>query len=347
MKKTVVVIQLTLAAAFAPMAYGEPVMLKTPVSFAAHLPGLGSPISFIAERLEKVSGGDIKMKVYAPNELVEPLDILRAVSEGEVNSGYAPSGYWADKIPASYLFTAVPFGPEAPEYMAWLYYGNGRTLWQKMYDKHGYNVKSIPCAIISPESGGWFREEMTTPEQFEGIHIRAFGLGGKVMEKMGARSSFLRGDEIFDAFEKGELDAVEFSMPAIDLNFEFHKIAKHNYFPGWHQQATVFELLINKESWNDMTGQQRVIIETVCQASMANSLAESESVQSVAMQAQVRENGVSLESWSPEMLESFRKTWDEVVKEEKEDEFFREVWDDLESFRRDYDVWEKKAFLPR
>ena len=347
MKKIAIILQIALAAFFAPAAFADRVLLKTPVTFDAHLPGLGSPIKFISERLDKISGGEIKMRFYEPGELVEPLEILDAVSSGKVNSGYAVAGYWADKIPAAHLFTGVPFGPEAPEYMAWLYYGNGRALWQKMYDQHGYNVKTMPCAIISPETSGWFKEKITSPSQFKDINIRAFGLGGKVMEKMGANTSFLWGEEVFDALKKGELDAAEFSMPVIDLQLGFHKIVKHNYFPGWHQQATIFELMINKDVWDGMTDQQRAIVETVCQASMTNSLAEAESVQPAALRTQTTENGVSLEYWSPEMLDAFREAWEDVLAEQKKDAFFGEVWDDMSSFRKDYDIWEKKAFLPR
>ena len=347
MKKIAVILQIALAAFFAPAAYADRLLLKTPVAFASHLPALGSPIKFISERLEEVSGGDIKMRFYEPGKLVQPFEILDAVSSGKVNSGYTTPGYWAGKIPAAPLFAAVPFGPEAPEYMAWLYYGNGLSLWQKMYDEYGYNVKVLPCAIISPETSGWFKEKITSPSQFKGLNIRFFGLGGKVMEKMGANPSILPGGEIFGALERGQIDATEFSMPAIDLRLGFYKIIKNNYFPGWHQQATVFELMINKDVWNGMTDQQRAIVETVCQASMTNSLAEAESAQPEALRTQTEENGVSLEYWSPEMLNAFRTAWDEVVEEQKEDAFFTEVWNDLDSFRKDYDVWEKKAFLPR
>lgn len=337
----------TVAMTLLPAAHADSILLKTPVAFGSNLPALGTPIKFISAQLERVSGGDIKMRFYEPSKLIEPFEILDAVSSGKVNSGYTTSGYWAGKIPASPLFSAVPFGPEAPEYMAWMYYGNGLTLYQKMFDQYGYSVKVLPCAIISPETSGWFKEKITSPEQFQGLNIRFFGLGGKVMEKMGANPSLLPGGEIFGALEKGQIDASEFSMPAIDERLGFYKIVKNNYFPGWHQQATVFELLINKETWEGMSDQQRAIIETVCMASMTNSLAEAESAQPAALRRQTEENGVSLEYWNEEMLAAFESAWNEVVEEQREDPFFAEVYDDLAAFRADYDVWEEKAFLPR
>lgn len=333
--------------AVAPTAYADKILLKTPVAFGSNLPALGSPIVYISEQLKRVSGGDIKMKYYEPNKLVAPFEILEAVSDGKVNSGYATAGYWSGKMKAASLFSAVPFGPEAPEYIAWLYYGNGLTLWQETYDNAGYNVKVLPCAIISPETSGWYKKKISTPEGFKGLNIRFFGLGGEVMKKMGANPSLLPGGEIFGALEKGQIDASEFSMPAIDERLGFYKIVKNNYFPGWHQQATIFELLINKTVWNDMSDQQRAIVETVCMASMTNALAEAEAAQPPTLRRQVEENGVSLEYWSDEMLDAFEAAWDAVVEEQTQDPQFKKVWDDLSAFRKEYDIWEKKAFLPR
>lgn len=325
----------------------EPALLKTPIAFASNLPALGTPILFVADQLQKISNGEVEMKVYEPGKLVPPLEILDAVSSGKANSGYTTAGYWIGKIPAAALFSAVPFGPEALEYMAWLYHGNGRKLYQETYDQAGYNIHVIPCAIISPETSGWFKEEITSPEQLKGLNIRFFGLGGKVMEQLGANPSLLPGGEIFGALEKGQIDATEFSMPAIDERLGFYKIVKNNYFPGWHQQATVFELMINKEFWNGLTERQRAIIELVCMASMTNSVAEAEAAQGETLVRQRDENGVQLRYWSDDMLQTYRDAWDEVLKEQQSDPMFKKVWDDLSAFRESYDLWEKHAFLPR
>ncbi len=329
-------------------AQDDPVFLKTPVAFGSHLIALGTPILYISKTLEEVSGGSIKMRFYEPGNLVAPFEILDAVSSGKVNSGYTTAGYWVGKMPASPLFASIPFGPEAPEFVAWLFYGNGLKLYQEMYDTYGYNVHVEPCAIIPPETSGWYREKITSPSQLEGLNIRFFGLGGKVMEKLGANPSLLPGGEIFGALEKGQIDATEFSMPAIDERLGFYKIVKNNYFPGWHQQSTLFELLINKDTWlNDMSDTQRAIVKTVCMASLTNSMAEGEAAQGAALTRQRDENGVSIEYWSEDMLNTFENAWNEVLEEQVQDEFFRKVWDDFSAFDENYQLWEKNAYLPR
>ncbi|WP_417819772.1 TRAP transporter substrate-binding protein [Terasakiella sp.] len=337
---------LTLSAA-TPALAGK-VLLKTPIAFGTHLPGLGSPIVRVAEELNKVSGGTIKMKVYEPGKLVAPFEILDAVATGKVNSGYATAGYWTGKMAAAPLFSAVPFGPEAGEYMAWLYYGNGMKLYQEMYDNGGYNVKVLPCAIIAPETSGWFSKPIEKPEDLQGLKMRFFGLGGKVMQKLGVSTSLLPGGEIFPALEKKAIDATEFSMPAIDKKLGFHKLVKYNYFPGWHQQATIFELLVNGDTWKKMDETQQAAVENVCKASMAHSFAEGEALQFEAMKENVEKNGVQIMRWNDTMLTTFKKTWDDVATEESaNDAGFKKVYDDLSTFRAGYAIWKENAFLPR
>lgn len=329
-----------------PALAADKVLLKTPIAFSTNLPALGSPILGVAERLKTLSDGNIRMKVYEPGKLVAPSEILDAVSAGKVNSGYATPGYWQGKIPASALFSAVPFGPEASEYLAWIYYGNGRKLWQEMYDSHGYNVHTIPCAINSPETSGWFAKPIDKPEDLKGLNMRFFGLGAKVMEKLGVGTVQLPGGEIFGALEKGLIDATEFSLPQIDQRLGFHKVVKYNYFPGWHQQATLHELLVNKSSWNEMSATQQEIVETTCKASVVESLAEGEANQFEVL-AKSAEKGVELRYWNDTMLNTFKQAWDEVVVEQQQNAFFKKVWDDMSSFRGGYDLWESYAYLPR
>ncbi len=332
----------------APAFAAEKMLLKTPIAFSTALPGLGSPIPRVAEQLDLMSGGTLRMKVYEPGKLVPPFEILDAVSSGKINSGYTTAGYWAGKIPAAPLFSAVPFGPEAGEYMAWLYYGNGMTLYQEMYDQAGFNVHVMPCAIIAPETSGWFSKEINSVEDLEGLKMRFFGLGGKVMQKLGVATSLLPGGEIFPALEKGAIDATEFSMPAIDARLGFHKLVKYNYFPGWHQQATVFELMINKDVWNEASEQHKAIIENACRGSMTDSFAEGEAIQHDVLKDNVDNKGVIMKQWSPEMLTLFKETWDEVAAEEAaNDEFFAKVLADMTQFRDGYQLWKENAFLPR
>ncbi|MCG8640641.1 MAG: TRAP transporter substrate-binding protein [Desulfobacterales bacterium] len=324
------------------------IMLKVPVCFATVLPGLGTTMPWVAERIEVASGGSLRMKVYEPGKLVAPFEILDAVSKGKINGGYSISGYWAGKIPAAPIFSAIPFGPEAGEFLAWMYYGNGMKLYQEMYDQAGYNIKVFLCGIIAPETSGWFSKPINSLEELKGLRMRFYGLGGKALERLGVSTSILPGGEIFPALEKKAIEATEFSMPAIDKRLGFHKVTKYNYFPGWHQQATVFELLINKDVYNSMSAQQKMIMELITKAATVDAFAMTEAIQAAAMRENVEKHGVKNMYWSQEMLDAFHTAWKETAEEQaNEDPFFKKVWDDISAFRAEYKLWQTYGFLPR
>lgn len=324
------------------------VLLKTPIYYNSVLPGLGSPIKYVGDSIGTLSGESIKMKVYEPNKLVSPKEILDAVSTGKVQAGFATAGNWGGKIPAARLFSSVPFGPEAPEYLAWFYHGNGNKLHQELYDENKLNVKVQVCGILPPETSAWFNKEITKAEDLKGLKMRFFGLGALVMEKTGVSTIGLPGGEIFPALEKGVIDATEFSMPVVDKRIGLHKLLKYNYFPGWHQQATMMELIINKKVWNGMSKRQQSVIDHVCKSATLDSLAYGEAIQAPVMKENVEKNGVVNKYWSPEMLDLFKTKWEEVVTEESaKDPAFKRIYSDLSAFRAEYDLWEANAFLPR
>jgi TRAP-type mannitol/chloroaromatic compound transport system substrate-binding protein len=180
--------------------------------------------------------------------------VFDAVSTGGINAGWSTPGYWAGKVPALQLFSSVPFGPPANEYMSCVCYLRWLWFYEGLYARH--NIKGMLCGIIPPEASGWFREEIQGPEDLKGLKMRFFGLGAKVMEKVGVSTQLLAGGDIYPALELGTIDSTEFSMPAIDIELGFYQIAKHYYFPGWHQQSTFLELIINLEKWNALTETQ-------------------------------------------------------------------------------------------
>lgn len=327
---------------------GKSIRLKIASAYTTTIPILGNNIVKIAGRMDEVSGGSIKTRVLEPQDVGGLKEILDAVSSGKVDAGYSAAGFWAGKMPAAPLFSSVPFGPELNTYLAWMKEGNGLKYYQKMYDDAGYNVKVFICCTLPPETSGWFAREINNPEDLQGLKMRFFGLGGRVMEKMQVSTMMLGGSEIYQALEKGVIDATEFSMPSIDKNLGFYKVVKFNYFPGWHQQATFLEFIINKNKWNELSDSQKAIIEMACNEGLINSLAEGEGTQFTAMKENIDKYGVQLRQWNEKMLGLFEEKWHEVVNEEcQKDQFFKLVWEDLQKFRKDYQIWGKNAFLPR
>ena len=326
----------------------DKVLLKLPVWFGTHLIGLGSAPVYFADTLNAASGGSVRVKVYEPGKLVANKEIMENVSNGTVNAGWSTPGYNTGLLGlGGNLFSAVPFGPEAGEYLAWVLYGGGGELWQGIYDDAGLNIKAIPCSIIAPETSGWFHTPIEGVEDLDGLRMRFFGLGAKVMEKLGVQTFLLAGGDIMPAIEKGALDATEFSMPAIDKLLGFPKLLKHNYFPGWHQQSTMFDLLINGDTWAGMSDSQQALVEMACKATMLDGYAQGEAIQFGAMKANA-EAGVTNHYWSDEMLATFKAAWDEVAADlVASDEGFAKIYAHLNAFRADYQIWQEWAYMPR
>ncbi len=321
--------------------------LEMTSSFGKNLPILGTAALDFVDKINGISD-DVEFEHFDPGKLVPTLEALDAISNGSVDSGYATSGYWQGKITAASLFAAVPFGPEAGEFMGWILYGNGGKLWQEMYDQAGYNVVATPCGVIAPETSGWFKKEINTLDDLKGLNMRFFGLGAKVMDRLGVSTSLLGASDIFPALERGAIDATEFSMPRIDARLGFHKIAKFNYFPGWHQPSTMFELLINKDVYETLSDKAKKQIEVACLANITTNLAEGEATNFAAMVENTEKNGVTLKQWSPEILAAFEENWNEVAKELADsDPFFKKVWDDLSEYREGYKTWSTSIYLPR
>lgn len=340
---------LALAASFALSAGSSHAQetLELTTAFGKNLPILGTAAVDFVRKINGISES-VEFEQFDPGELVPALEALDAVSNGSVDASYATAGYWQGKMNAASLFAAVPFGPEAGEFIAWLLYDDGMELYQRMYDENGYNVHVLPCGVIAPETSGWFKTEINSIEDLEGLNMRFFGLGAEVMQRLGVSTSLLAAGDIFPALERGAIDATEFSMPLIDARLGFHNIAKYNYFPGWHQPSTMFELLINKDRWDDLDERAQTQIEVSCLANITTNLAEGEAKNFSAMVENVENNGVTIKTWDEDTLAIFESTWNDVAAElAAEDAFFAEVWGDLQEFREGYATWGNSIYLPR
>ena len=316
-------------------------------NFASAYPGrmvqLGRLGKNLPKKLSAISDGKIRLRYFEPKALAPPLEYFDAIAKGAIDAAWTTPGYWYGKEKALVMFSSVPFGPSAGEYLAWFYYGGGEPLMDGIYKKHG--LKSIICGMIAPEASGWFRKEIKTVDDLKGLKMRFFGLGGRVMQKLGVATQLLAGGDIYPALERGTLDATEYSMPAIDLDLGFYQIAKHYYFPGWHQQSTLLELLINRKKWDALSKTRQAQFRVACGDNVREGFAEGEALQFKAL-ATLKSKGVKLHRWSPEILAAFKKAWGEVVKEDSAaDSTFALVWASYSKFRRNYRIWKDLGYL--
>jgi TRAP-type mannitol/chloroaromatic compound transport system substrate-binding protein len=318
---------------------------RMPVAFGTNLPSLGDNAVYVSEALKAASGGAMVLDIYEPTEIVPPFEIMDAVANDKVQVGYTWLGYDQGRIPASPLLGAVPFGMEPWEFTAWWFEGGGRQLGEELLREHG--VHALLCGITGPETAGWFRKKVESLDDLHGLKIRFAGLGGKVIQRAGASVTMLPGGEIFQALEKGAIDATEYAMPVVDQMLGFSRIAPYNYYPGWHQPATAFHLVVNLDRWNSLDQPTQALLETVCTAGVTRNLARSEGLQGKVIKGFI-EQGAAAETLAPEILRELQRITGEVLKEEAAaDPWFARILESQDAFRADYAYWKSRAYLPR
>lgn len=329
----------------APAQQVEAVRWPVPMAFGSNLVALGDAMPWVAQQLDKASGGRIKLQIFEPGKLIPALAVFDSVSEGKVEAGYTWMGYEVGKVPASALFGAVPFGMESPDFMAWMYFGGGNEMLRDLFKPH--NVYPIFCGTIGPEGAGWFRKEINTADDIKGLKFRAAGYGGDIYKEVGASVTLLPGGELFQALEKGVLDGTEFSLPTVDEQLGFYKVAKYYYMPGWHQPSTNQYLYINLAAWNKLNPVTQALIETTCTAAVTISLAKSEALQARTL-AKFEKEGVQLRKVNPQLLKVFQAATTKVMAEKSAaNADFKKIYDSQKAFMAENQKWKEFGYLPR
>jgi TRAP-type mannitol/chloroaromatic compound transport system substrate-binding protein len=322
------------------------VTLNVASAFPTSLALIGEGAVTFADKVRRVSGGTLDLKVFEPGAMVPALEAIQAASKGSIHAAWSTAGYLAGNDLAFNFFTAVPFGPDAPEYLAWIYHGGGLELADEMFAQH--NIKYLPCTLSPPEASGWFRKEIRSLDDLRGMKMRFFGLGGRVMDKLGVATQLLAGGDIFQALQLGTIDATEFGMPVMDESFGFYQVAKYYYFPGWHQPSSILGLFVNMDIWNGLSDQHQAVLEVTCGDMVRHILARGEAMQSPAMRRMRDDHDVKIRYWPPEFLRAYEKAWMEVVEEESDKSpSFKKVYASYSKFREDFKLWGENGYLKR
>lgn len=286
---------------------------KLVTSWPKNSPGPGITARRLGERIEQLSGGRIRVTLYAAGELVSAFQVLDAVGGGTAELGHTAAVFWQGKHPASAFFMAVPFGLLPLEHMAWVYHGGGQALWDELYGDFG--AKPFMAGNTGPSMGGWFRREIEGLDDIRGLKYRMPGLGGEVFRRLGGTPVSIPPGETLAALQAGTIDGAEFAAPWSDLALGFHQVAPYYYWPGWHEPNGTGECLINRRLWDELPDDLRAVVEHACATENAYALAEAEWHNAAALQTLVEEHGTELRAFPDEVLAAMRETTEAVMRE--------------------------------
>jgi len=327
------------ATTFAAPAYAQGKRdLKMVTTWPKNFPGLGTAANKVAEKIKVMTDGQIDIKVFAAGEFVGPFEAFDAVSQGSADIYHGAEYYWQGKSKAFNFFTSVPFGLNAAEMNAWLYYGGGQELWDELSAK--FKIKAFGCANTGVQMGGWFNKEITNLEDFKGLKIRMPGLGGEVMRRLGAAALSLPGGEIFQSLQSGAIDATEWVGPWNDLAFGFYRAAKFYYWPGFHEPGALLSLGMNLEVWESLTEQQQAIVKAACAAQTEETLAEYNARNAQALRTLIDQHDVQLRRFPDEVFAAIGEVSGQVLKEmADEDDLTKRVYESFLKARKTGMEW--------
>ncbi|GAB5457451.1 MAG: TRAP transporter substrate-binding protein [Henriciella sp.] len=274
--------------------------LNMTTTWPKDLPGLGAAATRLAERVNVLSEGQMEIKVYAAGEVVPAFEAFDEVASGNMDIYHGAEYYWQSKSKAFNFFTAVPMGMTSAEIMGWIDFGGGQQLWEELSGQHG--VIAFQGANTGHQMGGWYKREVNSLDDFNGLKVRIPGLGGDVVRALGGAAEALPGPDIYQALQTGRIDATEWVGPWNDYFLGFHREAKYLYGPGFHEPGSVLSVGMNRQKWDSLTQIEQAIFRSACNEVNSYSIGEFAYQNGVYLEKLVNEENIELRRFPDDVM---------------------------------------------
>ncbi len=303
------------------------------------LAGVFDAAVYFAENVTAMSDGKLEVEVKANGELVSGLPALfDAVTSGQADMYHAADYYYVGQHPAFAFFTAVPFGMTPTELHNWYYHQDGMKMHHELGEEFG--LVSFLGGNTGPQAGGWFRKEIKSAADFNGLKFRMPGLGGKALGKLGASVQTIPGSEVYQALASGAIDGTEWIGPWADEKAGFQEITKFYYTSGFHEPGAGLSVAVNQDRFNGLSKANQKIIEIASQATNVWNLHQFLSNNSVAL-ARLQAGGVKTLEFPNDVWDAFGKASLEVLDENMSDEFFKKVRTSVNKSMKESAAWDQ------
>jgi len=321
-------------------AQGE-VRWRLASSFPKSLDTIFGAAEVVAKRVNEMSGGKFQIRVFAAGEIVPGLQVVDAVQAGTVEMGHTANYYYVGKDPTFAFDTAIPFGLNGRQQNAWMYHGGGRALMNDFFKE--YSCYAIPCGNTGAQMGGWFRKEIKTVQDLNGLKMRIGGFAGQVLTKLGLVPQQIAGGDIYPALEKGTIDATEWVGPYDDEKLGFNKVAKYYYYPGWWEGGPQLSAMINLKSWEGLSAEYKAMLEAACAEANGWMVSRYDAVNPAALKRLVS-TGTQLRAFPRPIMEaSYAAAMELYAETAAKNAKFKKVYDSWTPFLRDQVQWWRVA----
>jgi TRAP-type mannitol/chloroaromatic compound transport system substrate-binding protein len=311
---------------------------KMVTTWPKNFPGLGTGAQRLADRITALTDGRVTVKLFAAGELVPPFESFDAVSAGTAEMYHGAEYYWQGKHPAFSFFTSVPMGFTGLELNAWIYHAGGQALWDELAS--GFGIKPFLAGNTGVQMGGWFRNEINSVDDLQGLKFRMPGIGGEALRQLGVNVISVPGGEIFQSLQSGAIDGTEWVGPWNDLAFGFYRVTKFYYYPGFHEPGSGLSCGINKAKFDSLTKTDQQIIDAACKAENDFMYAEFVANNGSALTTLIDQHSVELKRFPDPVFDAFASASEAVVSKFAEhDDLAKRVFDSYTKTRKDLAAW--------
>ncbi|WP_421989738.1 TRAP transporter substrate-binding protein [Roseococcus sp.] len=310
-------------------------------SFPRNLDVLFGTAEKVAARVAALTENKFRIQAFQAGEIVPGLQVLDAVQAGTIECGHTATYWYIGKEPGFAFFTAVPFGLNTRQTTAWLRHGGGNQLADNLLSD--YNCVGLPCGDTGAQMGGWFRNEIRTVADVQGLKFRISGLAGEVFKRMGANPTLVAPADIYPALERGTIDATEFTGPHDDERLGFHRVARYYYAPGFFEPAARLHMLINKRAYEGLPALYKEALSVACAEADSEMVSRYDHLNPLALRRLVAA-GAQLRFYSREILQlAWRSNEAMMADLAAQNPRFKTIWDSYRPYRGELFQWFRVA----
>ncbi len=306
-------------------------------SFPKALDTIFGAAEHFAKIVAEMTDNKFQILVFPAGELVNGLQAADKVTDNTVEMCHTASYYYWGKDPTWAIGTAIPFGLNARMQNAWMYHGGGLDLMNEFYASA--NIYALPGGNTGAQMGGWFRKEIKSVADLQGVQMRIGGFGGSVISKIGVVPKQIPGNQIYPDLEKGAIDAAEWVGPYDDFKLGFYKVAPYYYYPGWWEGGAMLHFMFNKQKWAELPKAYQAIATAAAAASNEWMLAKYDALNPAALKQCVG-NGAKLAPFPQDVMEaSFKAANETYVDLDAKNPAWKKIYGALKAFRADQYLW--------
>lgn len=327
----------TLAAPAIAQTQAPEVRWRLASSFPRNLDILFGTAEHVARRVAQITGNRFQIRTFPAGEIVPGLQVLDAVQAGTVECGQTASYYYIGKDPSFAFFTIVPFGLTSRQMHAWMREGGGSQLANELYGDYG--MVGFSLGDTGAQMGGWFRNEVRSLQDLQGLKFRIAGFAGQVFQRLGAAPTQVPAADIYPSLERGVLDAVEFVGPHDDEKLGFVRVARYYYAPGFWEPGARLHFMVNQRAWDALPDSYKHAIEVACAEADSEMVSRYDNSNPQALRRLIAA-GAQLRFWPREIMQAAWRAAAEVTEETaSRNERFKKFWESYRRYRAEEYQW--------